>query len=275
MNSAADSPSPVDAFNQVTTGHYRSCRVGSLCGCRPNPPVNVVEQRGDMTEPMPDNPYRAPDTDLAIDPIRVDLRRAVTAFGAWLVGSSALFGVVLALQSAYVLHRFGAETRTCGVVALSAVREAGAHLAASAASVALVVGMHRKPPPTAAPRRTVAPWWIYAAVPVAMPIAACTMIGTGMVAIASSHGVNAETSWASVVTTAVPSDLGFGMISAATYAILLGVTAIVAAPRLAMVRWGLAAKIVTTLLVTGLVTGLASAALIAMLVPQDPPGGAQ
>jgi hypothetical protein len=228
-----------------------------------------------MMQPIPDNPYQASRADVGIPLTRVDLRRAATVFCAWLVGSSVLSGAVLALQTAYALRAFGSETHTGGLVALAAVRALSAHVAASAASVALVIGMHRQPPPSAVPRRTVASWWIYAAVPAAMPIAACTMIGAGVGATALSHGVAAETSWASVVAIVVPGDLGFGMVCATTYAFLLGATAFVATPRLAMVRWGLAAKVIATLLVTALVTGTASAMLIAMLVPQDPPGGAR
>jgi len=224
---------------------------------------------------MADNPYQAPRSDIGIRAARVDLRRAAAAFCAWLVGSSALSGAVLALQTAYALRNFSAETRTGGLVAVAAVRAVAPQVAASAASVALVIGSHRQPPPSAVSRRTVAPWWIYAAVPAAMPIAACTMLGAGLGAMALSHRVNVETSWASVVAITVPGDLGFGMVCATTYAVLLGAIAFVATPRLAAVRWGLAAKMITTLLVTGLVTGLASAVLIAMLVPQDSAGGAQ
>jgi ABC-type transporter Mla maintaining outer membrane lipid asymmetry permease subunit MlaE len=224
---------------------------------------------------MADNPYQAPRSDVDLRATRVDLRRAAAAFCAWLVGSSALSGAVLALQTVYALRHFSAEAHTGGLVAVAAARAVAPHVAASAASVALVVGGHRLPPPSTVSRRTVAPWWIYAAVPAAMPIAACTMIGAGLGAMALIHGVHVETWWASVVAITVPGDLGFGMVCATTYAVLLGATAFVAAPRLAAVRWGLAAKIMTTLLATGLVTGLASAALIAILVPQDSAGGAR
>jgi hypothetical protein len=223
---------------------------------------------------MAENPYQTPRSDIGVHATRVDLHRAAAAFCAWLVGSSVLSGAVLALQTAYALRNFSAETRTGRLVAVAAVRAVAPQVAASAASVALVVGSHRQPPPSTASQRTVAPWWIYAAVPPAMPIAACTMIGAGLGAMVLSYGVNVETWWGSVIALTVPGDLGFGMVCATTYSILLSATAFVATPRLAAVRWGLAAKIITTLLVTGLVTGLASAVLIAALVPQDSAGGA-
>jgi ABC-type transporter Mla maintaining outer membrane lipid asymmetry permease subunit MlaE len=185
------------------------------------------------------------------------------AFAAWLLGASVVVGVTTALQTGYALRAFSAESRVSGLLALAAFRVLAAHVAATATSVAIVVGM-RPPSSTAAQRQ--APFWLFhVAVPLATPLAACTMIlaGTGVGTVA--YDLSARTSWESIVEIARVDDLLYGIASACAYALALGAISAIVDPRRLHMGGRLIVRILVAVIATGLVTGLVGGALNAAL----------
>jgi ABC-type transporter Mla maintaining outer membrane lipid asymmetry permease subunit MlaE len=193
------------------------------------------------------------------------MRRAAKAFVGWLLGASLVVGSTLALQTGYALGAFGAEARISGLLAVSVLRSSAAGVAASAASVALVVATHPEP------RKAVGPLWqIYVLVPLAMPLAAAVMMTVGVGVAALGFGVGPGASWQSVREIATLGDALYGLVLACAYAVVLGAIAAAAVPRAPTLRWGLVAKIAAALLVNGLVTAVTGAALGALATAAGP-----
>jgi len=209
---------------------------------------------------MIDNPYEAPRAEGAPSP-SIDLRRAARAFAGWLLGASLVAGALRALQAGHALSAFSAEPHIGGLLAVSAFRAGAAHLAAAAASVALVVATHPSPPPSAAGRRAIRPWVLYAAVPLATPIAACAMIAAGVGTAALTYDVAPRASWQGVLELIHLGDSLCGIASACLYALVLAAIVAVVGPRFTSARRGLGARIVIALLATGLVTGIVGGAV--------------
>src|SRR5690242_7839686 len=113
------------------------------------------------------NPYQAPATDVDVKPSSADWRHAAKVFAGWIASASLVSGAVSALRAGYALRAFSAESRIAGIVAIGALRIGAAHVAASAASVALVAMTHRRPSTSPGSQRSKMPWQIYAAVPFA------------------------------------------------------------------------------------------------------------
>ena len=97
----------------------------------------------------------------------------VGVFLAWLVGMSALAGILQTVAFASGLEKFGGGEYLGIVVALSALREQGPGIAVTAACFAFVAGLHR--------RSGLAwyPWLLFAAVP-ATPVSALIIIAAAL-----------------------------------------------------------------------------------------------
>jgi hypothetical protein len=219
------------------------------------------------------NPYRPPSARADEGAPTAGVLRVVLVFAAWLCGASLLGGAAVAWQTARALEAFGAATLTAALSAVSALRVGGAQAAASAATVALVVATHRRTDAGAELRAARIPSWIYVLVPPAMPIAAALMMGSGALVLAA-FGVSAAVSWRRAGELATMGDLLFGVACASLDAVLLGLIAAVAVPRLAGSRAGLFAKIAVALVATGLVGGVVRGALGAC-VPEDDAGAGE
>jgi hypothetical protein len=211
---------------------------------------------------MVNNPFEPPRTD-TLPPAEIDIRSGAKAFGAWLLGASLVAGVSTALQTGYALSAFSAESRISGFLAVAAFRVLSAHVAAAAASVAIVVGMC--PASSAGAKRRAPLWLFHAAVPLATPIAACTMILAGVGVGTLVYGLTARTSLESVLEIARASDVFHGVAWASAYALILGAMCAIVDPRRLPMRGRLAVRIIVAVLATGLVTALVRGALNAAL----------
>jgi hypothetical protein len=211
---------------------------------------------------MVSNPFEPPRPD-TLPPAEIDLRRGGTAFGAWLLGASLVAGALTALQTGYALRAFSAGSHVSGVLALAAFRVHAAHVAATAASVAIVVGM--RPPSSAAAQRHVPLWLFQVAVPLATPLAACTMILAGIGVGTLAYDLSAHTSWESLLKIARLDDMLHGIALACAYALVLGTISAIVDPRRLPMGGRLIVRILVAVIATGLVTSLVDGALNAAL----------
>jgi hypothetical protein len=212
---------------------------------------------------QPDNPYAAPRADVAAEAIRATLDgpRAAKAFAAWILAASLLSGVTLALRVGWALKAFDAPSLTVSFLVLAALRAHAVPVAASAASVALAVSVGLSPPSSTAVRRTLPPWLIFAAVPLATPLAACAIVTFGAVTAMLAHGITLAASWRGVLRFTTPEDLLYGLAHACASALVLGALTAAVGARLATVRWRLLVRIGVALLTTALVTAALGSAL--------------
>ena len=124
--------------------------------------------------------YAPPRSPREAPPPLADRRRAARAFAGWLVGASLGGGAARALQAGHVLSHFGMEAWAAFPLALSALRVDSAHVAASAAGVALVMATHDGSQAAGGARPALLPWHLYAAVPLATPVAAALLLAAGV-----------------------------------------------------------------------------------------------
>jgi hypothetical protein len=186
-------------------------------------------------------------------------------FTGWIAGASLVSGSASALRAGYALQVFSAESRIAGIVAIGALRIGAAHVAASAASVALVAMTHRRPSTSPGSQGSKMPWQIYAAVPFATPIAACVMSIAGVGVATLGFNVTPGSSWEEIRRITLLADPLHGLVVACLFAMILGVTAAAASSQFLAIRWGLVTKIIVASVVTQVMTGVIGAVLDAAL----------
>jgi hypothetical protein len=178
-------------------------------------------------------------------------RLAAAVFLGWLVVASLLGGASFAACTAYALAPFGGAAYAASITALALLRVLAAPVAASAAGIAVVVSTHGSS--TRELRRVWPPWCVYAAVPVAMPVAALLMMGAGVLVL-RTYDVAPAVSWRVAAEHVMPADAFFGVRCAALDAVVLGGLATVAVRRFEGVRASRTAKAAVALAVTVLIT---------------------
>jgi hypothetical protein len=214
------------------------------------------------------NPYQAPGTGVDVEPPSADWRRAAKVFAGWIAGASLVSGAISALRAGYALHAFSADGHIAGIVAIGALRGDAAHVAASAASVALVAMTHRRSIARLDSQRSKRPWQIYAVVPFATPIAACMMSLAGGGVATLGFNVAPGSSWEEIRRYVLLTDALHGLVVACLFASILGVIAAAASSQLGTIRQGLITKIIVALFVTQVVTGVVGAVLESALPSQ-------
>jgi ABC-type transporter Mla maintaining outer membrane lipid asymmetry permease subunit MlaE len=207
------------------------------------------------------NPYQAPQAHTSGQPPCMDWRRAAKLFVGWLIGASLVGGVGLALQIGYALSAFSAEHWVSLIVVVSALRVCGAMVAASAASGAFVVMIHRRPTASTDGRQLQVPWQLYLAVPLAAPLSAFLLIVVGSGVAALVFDVTPAEYWSRIWHNVLVIDLLRGLAAAGLYAVALGAIAAAAGRWPAAMRRGLVTKLIVAWLVTSVVIGVIEAAL--------------
>jgi hypothetical protein len=87
------------------------------------------------------NPYGAPRN--APNAAGIEWRRGLLAFYAWLIGASALAGVLSALTKGQALKGFGGETHLTSIIAVEAFLSHSPSIAATAGALASFAGTHQ------------------------------------------------------------------------------------------------------------------------------------
>ena len=210
------------------------------------------------------SPYDPPGTDAGAAGAKLsrsDWNRAARVFVGWTVASALLGGAADAMRIGYALQTFGAEYRTVGIVAVGALRTGGARVVVTAATIALVVAIHRRSVPSGPVATTSRHWPMLLALPITAPVAACLIVGAAFAVASFAFGIPFRASWTSTVGFVRLVDPLFGVLAASISAALLGAAIPTAIRFMVATRRGLPIKIAAALLASLALNTLVGATL--------------
>jgi len=170
-------------------------------------------------------------------------RRSCLVLAGLVAGLALLAGAVLTLKCGYALAAFSSEKHLPAIVSVALFRRSAAHVAASAASIAVVVGLHGTPANLDPRKLRFDVLFAFATILPITPLVCMVALLTAAGTAALVFGFRLSDFWSGLWRFVTWEDPAFGLMQATAYAVPMAVIAILMLPFLLRTQRRLHAKV--------------------------------